>query len=199
MGCSQKLLDDLCAAREYGDYLVVERPHFFVGLVGLDLAFHWPLCLVNLAGILGSKPWFLTTCLVYGVSLVTSMAAILPELMWSSKASDNLLMVYSPFFGFGVLAMLRGLLPRHRKTPSAAGGSKPFISKEKEGLRYKMKVSATSRSMSFFPFHLQTRNFVSLYRHYLTWIGMDSDYTEMIDLFVFLGASGNKEVCYFLF
>ncbi|KAI4325090.1 hypothetical protein MLD38_030516 [Melastoma candidum] len=118
-------------AREYGDYLVAERPHFFVGLVGLELAFHWPLCLANLVGILGSKPWFPTTCLVYGVSLVTSMAAILPDLMWSSKSSDKLVMVYSPFLGIGVLAMLRGLLSHSRKTPFSAGGSRPSLVRKK--------------------------------------------------------------------
>ncbi|GAU31922.1 hypothetical protein TSUD_271070 [Trifolium subterraneum] len=58
---------------EYDDYLVNEKPHFFVGLVWLELLFQWPLSLINLYAMLSSKPWFNTTCLIYGVSLSTSM------------------------------------------------------------------------------------------------------------------------------
>lgn len=58
---------------EYGDYLVANKPHFFVGLVWLELLFQWPLSLINIYGILSSKTWFNTTCLIYGVSLSTSM------------------------------------------------------------------------------------------------------------------------------
>jgi len=42
--------------------------------------------------------------------------AILSELIQSSKASEKLLMVYYPFLGFAVLAVLRGLLPVSCKT-----------------------------------------------------------------------------------
>lgn len=58
---------------EYGDYLVADKPHFFVGLVWLELLFQWPLSLLNLYAMLSSKHWFNTTCLIYGVSLSTSM------------------------------------------------------------------------------------------------------------------------------
>jgi hypothetical protein len=60
-------------SHEYGDYLVAEKPHFFVGIVWLELLFQWPLALLNLYGILGGKPWFNTTCLLYGASCITSM------------------------------------------------------------------------------------------------------------------------------
>lgn len=58
---------------EYGDYLVAEKPHFFVGLVWLELLFQWPLSLLNLYAMLSAKPWFNITCLIYGVSVSTSM------------------------------------------------------------------------------------------------------------------------------
>ncbi|KAL7000155.1 hypothetical protein U1Q18_001305, partial [Sarracenia purpurea var. burkii] len=60
-------------SREYGDYLVTEKPNFFVGLVWLELLFQWPISIANLYGILAGKSWFRTTCLVYGVSAFTSM------------------------------------------------------------------------------------------------------------------------------
>jgi hypothetical protein len=57
----------------YGDYLIIEKPHFFVGLVWLELLFQWPLSLLNLYAFLASKSWFNTTCLIYGSSALTSM------------------------------------------------------------------------------------------------------------------------------
>ncbi|KAG5545533.1 hypothetical protein RHGRI_017887 [Rhododendron griersonianum] len=116
-----KALVDLSTwySREYGDYLVEEKPNFFVGLVWLELLFLWPLSLLNIYAILGGKSWFRTTCLVFGVSNFTSMVAILSEMVWSQKASDKLLMIYFPFMGFAVLAVLRGLLPYSGKTTAA--------------------------------------------------------------------------------
>ncbi|KAG2717049.1 hypothetical protein I3843_03G156300 [Carya illinoinensis] len=116
--------------REYGDYLVAEKPHFFVGIVWVELLFQWPLALLNLYGILGGKPWFNTTCLIYGVSCFTCMAAILSELVGSQKASDKLLMTYFPFMGLGVLAFLRGLLPHSSKTTSTIG-KRPLLGRKK--------------------------------------------------------------------
>ncbi|KAL4280849.1 hypothetical protein GQ457_03G011230 [Hibiscus cannabinus] len=110
-------------AEEYQDYLMAEKPHFFVGLVWLELVFQWPLVLLNIYGILASKPWFNTTCLIYGASVITAMTALLGELLGSQKASDKLLAMYSPFMGLGVLALLRGLVPHSAK--SAAVGKKP--------------------------------------------------------------------------
>lgn len=60
-------------ASQYGDYLVAQKPHFFVGIVWLELLFQWPLSIANLYGILAAKSWFNTTCLIYGVSVFTSM------------------------------------------------------------------------------------------------------------------------------
>uniref|UniRef100_A0A7N0VHM4 EXPERA domain-containing protein n=1 Tax=Kalanchoe fedtschenkoi TaxID=63787 RepID=A0A7N0VHM4_KALFE len=58
---------------EYGDYLTAEKPSFFVGLIWVELVFQWPLAVVNLYGIVARKSWFSTTCLMYGVSTLTSM------------------------------------------------------------------------------------------------------------------------------
>ncbi|KAB5541448.1 hypothetical protein DKX38_014422 [Salix brachista] len=109
----------------YGDYLIIEKPHFFVGLVWLELLFQWPLSLLNLYAILASKSWFNTTCLIYGASVLTSMVAILAELLGSGKASDDLLMMYYPFLGLGMLCIVRGLI----QNSSKISGSRPKSSR----------------------------------------------------------------------
>ncbi|EXC23120.1 hypothetical protein L484_018251 [Morus notabilis] len=60
-------------AHKFGDYLVAEKPHFFVGLVWLELFFQWPLAVLNLYGIWAAKSWLSTTCLIYGASVLTSL------------------------------------------------------------------------------------------------------------------------------
>ncbi|GMN58134.1 hypothetical protein TIFTF001_027243 [Ficus carica] len=107
--------------RESGDYLIAQKPHFFVGLLWHELLFQWPLVLANLYGILASKRWFNTTCLIYGVSVIAAVSAILSELIGSGKASDKLIILHYPFVGMGVLATLRGLLPQSSKTASTVG------------------------------------------------------------------------------
>lgn len=115
--------------QEYGDYLVSEKPHFFVGLIWLELLFAWPLCLLSLYAIVAGKSWLNTTCLLYGTSTLTAMVAILSEMKGSERASDKLLMVYYPFLAFAVLAILRGLLPHSGKSVSI--GKRPAISMKK--------------------------------------------------------------------
>ncbi|KAG5545534.1 hypothetical protein RHGRI_017888 [Rhododendron griersonianum] len=126
-----KVIVDLTTwySHEFGDYLMVEKPNFFVGLVWLELLFAWPLSLLNLYAILRGRSWFRTTCLVYGVSTFTSMVAILSEMLGSQRASDKLLMMHYPFLGFAVLAILRGLLPYSGKTTAA--GTRPGLTKKK--------------------------------------------------------------------
>ncbi|MCL7031577.1 hypothetical protein MKW94_009781 [Papaver nudicaule] len=70
-----KLLIDLKSnyAQENNDYLISEKPHFFVGLVWVELLLQWPLCMANLYGILNKKSWVKNTCLIYGVSTATGM------------------------------------------------------------------------------------------------------------------------------
>ncbi|CAL5419487.1 unnamed protein product [Camellia sinensis] len=59
---------------EYDDYLLIEKPSSFVGLMWLKLLFQLPLAIANLYAILvGGKPWFNSTCLVYGVSVFIGM------------------------------------------------------------------------------------------------------------------------------
>ncbi|KAK7342126.1 hypothetical protein VNO80_25069 [Phaseolus coccineus] len=116
--------------QDYGDYLLAEKPHFFVGLVWLELVFQWPLALLNLYAILTSKPWFNTTCLMYGVSTSTSMVAILSEMMNSNRASEKLITVYASFMGLGALALLRGLLTCSSKSTSSLG-KRPALTRKK--------------------------------------------------------------------
>ncbi|XP_059282247.1 uncharacterized protein LOC132036043 [Lycium ferocissimum] len=115
--------------QEYGDYLVSEKPHFFVGLIWLELLVAWPLCVTSLYAIVAGKSWINTTCLLYGVSTLTAMVAILSEMKGSQRASDKLLMVYYPFLAFAVLAILRGLLPHSGKSVSI--GKRSAISRKK--------------------------------------------------------------------
>ncbi|PIA27529.1 hypothetical protein AQUCO_07700064v1 [Aquilegia coerulea] len=117
-------------ANEYGDYLVSEKPHFFVGLISLELLVQMPLSLANIYAILASKSWYPTTCLIQGVSTATSMVAILAELNGSQKASDKLLMIYAPFLGFALLAVLRGLFPASRKT-TLSHGARSSVARKK--------------------------------------------------------------------
>ncbi|KAK9051960.1 hypothetical protein SSX86_028588 [Deinandra increscens subsp. villosa] len=116
-------------AHEYGDYLISEKPHFFVGLSWVELLFAWPLSIASLYGIVAGKSWLRTTCLLYGASTLTSMVAILSELVGSGKASEKLLKMYFPFLGFAVLAILRGLLPHSVK--STVIGTRPVLGRKK--------------------------------------------------------------------
>ncbi|KAK6784978.1 hypothetical protein AABB24_033077 [Solanum stoloniferum] len=115
--------------QQYGDYLVSEKPHFFVGLIWLELLFAWPLSVLSLYAIAAGKSWIKTTSLMYGVSTLTAMVAILSEMKNSERASDKLLMVYYPFLGFAVLAILRGLLPHSSKSVSI--GKRSVIGRKK--------------------------------------------------------------------
>ncbi|XP_020256595.1 transmembrane protein 97 [Asparagus officinalis] len=108
---------------QYGDYLMQEEPHFFVGLVWVEILFLWPLCLLNIYGILRRKNWVKTTLIMAGVCSATSMACIMAELLGSGRASDKLLQMYVPFVAFAVLATLRGLFPPRRRSSSAASTS----------------------------------------------------------------------------
>ncbi|XP_057979233.1 uncharacterized protein LOC131165430 [Malania oleifera] len=118
-------------SREYGDYLVAEKPDFFVGLVWLELLLQWPLSLANLYALLAGKSWFRTTCLIHGVSVFTAMVAILAELSGSRKASEKLLMMYYPFAGFAVLAILRGLVLPSGKSATSTIGRRPMLARKK--------------------------------------------------------------------
>ncbi|KAF5949994.1 hypothetical protein HYC85_011987 [Camellia sinensis] len=129
---------------EYSDYLLIEKPSFFVGLMWLEL---------NLYAILvRGKPWFNSTCLVYGVSVFIGMnhkcvddyvdlanirvrnwclnlflilfmlqVVVLAELILSSRITNVLMMMYLPFLGFAILAILRGLLPCSCQTKMNTG------------------------------------------------------------------------------
>ncbi|CAA7049554.1 unnamed protein product [Microthlaspi erraticum] len=108
---------------DFGDYLVKEKPHFVVGLIWHELVLLWPISIANVYAILTGKSWFSTTSMVYGASVVTSMAAILAELIGSGRASEKQLMMYVPFMGFGILSLLRGLLSQS----DGSSGKRPIV------------------------------------------------------------------------
>ncbi|THG22759.1 hypothetical protein TEA_007857 [Camellia sinensis var. sinensis] len=77
---------------EYGDYLLIEKPSFFVGLMWLELLFQWPLAIANLYAILvGGKLWFNSTCLVYEVSVFTGMLQLSMHKCFPSQFFPNFL------------------------------------------------------------------------------------------------------------
>ncbi|KAJ7981304.1 Transmembrane protein 97-like [Quillaja saponaria] len=97
--------------REYSDYLMDKPPHFYIGLIWLQLLLVTPLCLANLYGIVARKGWFNTTSLICGVSFFTIKVCLVSELVGSGKASEKLVWRFITFTGLGALAILRGLLP----------------------------------------------------------------------------------------
>lgn len=82
-------------SEEYNDYLTAEKPHFFVGLIGVQLFFQWPLALICLYGIAGGKSWLPTTCLMYGTSTFTGMVSLLLVFLCSTfTGMVSLLLVF---------------------------------------------------------------------------------------------------------
>ncbi|KAF8655134.1 hypothetical protein HU200_061271 [Digitaria exilis] len=108
-------------AAEFGDYLMARPPAFFRGIVWLELAFLWPLSVATLYGILTRRRWVATTSLMAGVATLTSMSAVLGDMLGSGKATPTLLQMYVPFAIFAVVAILRGLCSCSERT--AAGSS----------------------------------------------------------------------------
>lgn len=96
-------------ATEYGDYLVKDKPPFFVGCVALEIVIQCPLAIANIYGIIKGKRWFQTTSLIYGVCTATTMVPILADIMASDSASSKLLGIYIPFLIFPLIAIGRGL------------------------------------------------------------------------------------------
>ncbi|CAM0876848.1 unnamed protein product [Alopecurus aequalis] len=110
-------------AAEFDDYLMAQPPAFLRGLFLLELAFLWPLAVATLYGILAKRRWAATTSLMAGVTTLTSMSAILGEMLGSGRATPKLLQLYVPYAVFAVAAILRSLCscsaPRSTAAPSA--------------------------------------------------------------------------------
>jgi hypothetical protein len=60
-------------AAEFDDYLMAQPPAFLLGIFWLELTFLWPLCVATIYGVLARRRWAATTCLMAGVSTLTSM------------------------------------------------------------------------------------------------------------------------------
>ncbi|XP_047337150.1 sigma intracellular receptor 2-like [Impatiens glandulifera] len=110
-----------------GDYLVVEKPHFFVGLTWFDILIVWPLSILNIYAILAGKSWFSTTSLIQGVGVFTSIIPILADIYLSGKGSVKMQLAYYPFLAFSILAILRGLLPCFGGTSAIATAIKKRV------------------------------------------------------------------------
>ncbi|KAL9224345.1 hypothetical protein vseg_000389 [Gypsophila vaccaria] len=115
---------------EFGDYMVLDKPYFYVGLAWVELCILWPLSVINLFGLVCGKSWFKTTCLVHGVTLTTIMVAIISELVGSDKASDKLKNLYYTFMGLCILVTLRGLFSSLCET-SIVGHKSPLAARKK--------------------------------------------------------------------
>ncbi|PIA27361.1 hypothetical protein AQUCO_07900011v1 [Aquilegia coerulea] len=103
--------------REFDDYLFIERPNFFIGVIALESLVHVPLSIANAYGLFTKKAWSSTTCLIQGVSTITCLVAIIWDMVGSQKASRRMFMIYPPFMGFGLLMVVRGLyVPVYTKT-----------------------------------------------------------------------------------
>ncbi|KAK8659372.1 hypothetical protein V6N13_029576 [Hibiscus sabdariffa] len=112
---------------EHQDYLMLERPAYFMALMKVELCITWPLAIINLYGLLTSKPWFKSTCLIFGSILVTSTTAMVGDMLASNKPmADKLAMMYSPFIAMGFLAVLRGLTLPSTKASFANGPTSAF-------------------------------------------------------------------------
>ncbi|KAL4348800.1 hypothetical protein GQ457_17G015090 [Hibiscus cannabinus] len=114
-----------------GDYLMLEKPHFFRALMMVELFLLFPLALLNTYGLLTSKPWFNSTCLIFGASLLTATAAMLGDILGSDKPSADLMVkLYSPLLALGSLAILRGLVPQSSTTaPNVVNGPTSTLKK----------------------------------------------------------------------
>ncbi|KAM0854981.1 hypothetical protein ACQ4PT_050073 [Festuca glaucescens] len=111
-------------AAEFGDYLMAQPPAFLRGLFWLELAFLWPLAVATLYGVLAKRRWAATTSLMAGVTTLTSMSAILGELLGSGRATPKLLQVYGPYIVFAVIAILRGLCSCSAPSTAASSAQK---------------------------------------------------------------------------
>ncbi|KAE8810566.1 transmembrane protein 97-like [Hordeum vulgare] len=105
------LLQDLKRwyAAEFDDYLMAEPPAFLRGIFWLEIAFLWPLSVATIYGVLARRRWAATTSLMAGVTTLTSMSAILGEMLGSGRATPRLLQLYAPYVVFAFIAILRGL------------------------------------------------------------------------------------------
>ncbi|CAL5079849.1 unnamed protein product [Urochloa decumbens] len=107
-------------AAEYGDYLMAQPPGFFRGIICLELAFLWPLAVATLYGLLTRRRWVATTSLMAGVATLSSMSAVLGDMLGSGKATPTLLQMYVPFIIFAVIAILRGLCSSSQRTTAGS-------------------------------------------------------------------------------
>lgn len=58
---------------EFGNYLLSEKPHFFVGIAWMELLFAWPLSIISLYGIVSGKSWLPITCFTFGLYFLTAL------------------------------------------------------------------------------------------------------------------------------
>eukprot|EP01018_Ginkgo_biloba_P009847 Gb_12131 [translate_table: standard] len=121
-----KLLRDLLDSiiREYGDYLLRDKPPFFVGIVLVEILVQWPLAIANIYGIIAGKRWVRSTSLIFGVCTATAMAPVLADIYAGGEASKQLIPLYVPFFIFPLMAIGRGLMPVSSPKPSAQNDKK---------------------------------------------------------------------------
>ncbi|EFJ29615.1 hypothetical protein SELMODRAFT_91736 [Selaginella moellendorffii] len=97
--------------RTSGDYLMRDKPPFFLGLVFCEIFVQLPLYIANAIAFYYGKPWGRTTGIIYGVHTATTMIPILFDILCSQVPTKfQLFSIYVPYLIIPLIVLVR-LMP----------------------------------------------------------------------------------------